>query len=263
MQKLDKEEKPVEQGRYIYCVAENNGSKPISFGKIGIENSEVYIIPYENLCAVVHNCAAEPYKSGNEKEVKKWIVTHQNVIDAASKRLGTLIPLSFDVIIKGTNPDENVVNWLKDESESLRSRIDKIKDKQEFGVQVYWDKKVIGNEIAKKTEVIKRLKKQMEEATRGKAYFYEQEIKQLLKKEMEKTADELFKKFYSQIKKHADDIRVEKVKKDGEKETLLNLSCLMNKDNVKKLGAELEEINKIRGFSVRFTGPWPCYSFVG
>jgi len=28
------------------------------------------------------------------------------------------------------------------------------------------------------------------------------------------------------------------------------------------LGDELEKINNLKGFSVRFTGPWPPYSFV-
>jgi hypothetical protein len=42
----------------------------------------------------------------------------------------------------------------------------------------------------------------------------------------------------------------------------MNLSCLVDGDKSKDLGEELEAIDKMEGFSVRFTGPWPPYSFV-
>jgi hypothetical protein len=60
-----------------------------------------------------------------------------------------------------------------------------------------------------------------------------------------------------------DEIRVEKTKKTDEKnQMLINLSCLVDKERSKELGEELEKINEEKGFAVRFTGPWPPYSFV-
>ncbi len=80
---------------------------------------------------------------------------------------------------------------------------------------------------------------------------------------MEKKADECFKEFYNQIRRHVDDLRVEKAKKtDNDLQMLANLSCLMDKDKSTLLGDELEQIDEMEGFSVRFTGPWPPYSFV-
>ena len=43
---------------------------------------------------------------------------------------------------------------------------------------------------------------------------------------------------------------------------LLNLSCLMQEGSG-DLGRVLDEIQQTKGISVRFTGPWPPYSFVG
>ena len=43
---------------------------------------------------------------------------------------------------------------------------------------------------------------------------------------------------------------------------LMNLSCLLAREGSKKLGGELEKIDSREGYSVRFTGPWPAYSFV-
>jgi hypothetical protein len=93
--------------------------------------------------------------------------------------------------------------------------------------------------------------------------MYKQKLENLLKKELEKEADRYFKVFYEQIKRCVDQIKVEKTKKNEEdKQMLLNFSCLIFKGKSKTLGEELEKINHLKGFFVRFTGPWPPYSFV-
>jgi hypothetical protein len=59
------------------------------------------------------------------------------------------------------------------------------------------------------------------------------------------------------------DLRVEKTKRTGhDSRMIMNLSCLVDRDKSTELGEELESIDKMEGFSVRFTGPWPPYSFV-
>ena len=93
--------------------------------------------------------------------------------------------------------------------------------------------------------------------------MYKQKLENLLKKEMEKEAERCFKDFYEKIKKCVDEIKVEKTKKlEENKQMLMNLSCLLPKEKSKILGEELEKINNMKGFFVRFTGPWPPYSFV-
>jgi hypothetical protein len=94
--------------------------------------------------------------------------------------------------------------------------------------------------------------------------MYRQKLENLLKREMETKADECFKDFYGRIRKHTDDVRVEKTKKaEPGLSMIMNLSCLVDRDRYSKLGDELDKINRMAGFSVRFTGPWPPYSFVG
>lgn len=245
----------TKDGRYVYCVAYSN--KSANFGNIGIENNEVYTLPYGEICAVVHKCPAKPYKSDDSEEVKNWIKTHQNVIDKAYEELGAVIPFSFDVIIKGDN--DKVLDWLKAESKILEEKIEKIKGKQEFGIQILWDKGLIAKKTAETNEEIKKLKKEMDELSKGLAYFNKQKMENILKKEIEKKAVLYFEEFFNNIKGHVEDIKAEKIK---DKDMLMNLSCLVFEDKAKELGAELDKINKIKEFSVRFTGPWPPYSFV-
>ena len=252
------------EARYLYCIVE--GNEEITLGNIGIEDSSVYTISYQDVCAVVHNCLPEPYKSENQEKVKIWLTTHAKVVEVAWERFGTILPLRFDTIIKGEEgvlPDENVKKWLRDDYENLRQKLAKLKDRAEFGVQVFWDPKIISKGLIGTNPEIKKLSEEIKSKSKGLAYMYKQKLENLLKKEMEKEADRYFKNFYEQIRRCVDQIKVEKTKKPEEgKQMLMNLSCLLTKEKSKILGDELEKIDNMEGFFVRFTGPWPPYSFV-
>ena len=252
-------------GRYLYCIAPGNQS--INFGKIGIEGNEVYTIPYKDLCAVVHNCPTTPYQSEDDEVVKEWIRTHQNVVDMAWEQFGTILPSGFDTIIEpgedGRPPEKALQDWLKKDYEHLEEKLKKFTGKAEYGVQISWDPKIMGHKIAQTNEEIKNLDEEIKSKPKGMAYMYKQKLENALKKEMEKEADRCFKELFERVRRCVDDVRVEKTKKAEEgKQMLMNLSCLADKDEPEELGEELEKISAMEGFFVRFTGPWPPYSFV-
>ena len=199
--------------------------------------------------------------------MKVWVIAHQKVVDAAWQRFGTVIPIGFDTIIRGNevaDPEENMKNWLRDDYDNLKTKMEKVKGRAEYGVQVFWDSKVMAQKITEESLEVKKLEEEVKSKPRGLAYMYRQKLEELLRKEMGKQADRYFKEFYEKIKPHANDLHVEKTKKaeDENMQMLMNLSCLLPKDGSKVLGDELEKINAVEGFSVRYTGPWPPYSFV-
>ena len=254
-----------DKGRYVYGIAASK--EAVRLGKIGIEGNEVYTIPYQDLCAIVHNCPAEPYQSKDEEIVKSWARAHQSVLDEAKERFSTIIPLGFDTILRpkddATPPDQVVGDWLKEDYDRLRTLMEKIEGKDEYGVQVSYEPGVMGKQISEQSEEIKKMKEEMTTKSPGMAYMYRQKLEKAVKAEMERLADGWFKEFYGRIKQHTEDIVVEKTKKvDKDRMMLLNLSCLVAKEKVEGLGEELEKINGLEGFSVRFTGPWPPYSFL-
>jgi len=254
-----------EEGRYVYCVAD--AREEVSLGETGIEGDEVHTIPYRDICAVVHSCPAQPYQSDDQEVVKAWVMTHQKVVDAAWERWGTVLPLSFDTIIRGEaakSAELNVKDWLKQEYEELKRRIEKVRGKAEYGVQVFWEPKVIAQSLTWASPEIRRLDEEIKTKPKGLAYMYRQKLENLIKREMETKADEYFKDFYGRIRKYTDDVRVEKTKKaEPGLSMIMNLSCLVYRERYSVLGEELGKINRMRGFAVRFTGPWPPYSFVG
>jgi hypothetical protein len=253
------------RGRYIYGVAVSE--KAIGLGPIGIEGNEVYTIPHGGFCAIVHSCPAEPYQSGDEETVKKWVKTHQSVLDEAKKELGTVIPMGFDTILQSNDdavsPDQVVRDWLKEDSERLQSVMAKIEGRDEYGVQIFYTPGVIAKQISEENQEIRKIREEMASKSSGTAYLYKQKVEKAVKAEIERLASDWFKDFYGRVKRHCDDIAVEKTRKaNGNKVMLLNLSCLVVGERVNNLGEELEKINNTEGFSVHFSGPWPPYGFV-
>ncbi|MFH1335393.1 MAG: GvpL/GvpF family gas vesicle protein, partial [Candidatus Zixiibacteriota bacterium] len=138
-----------DKATYLYGLAE--GGAKTSLGKIGLAGEEVYTIPFNDLCAVVHTCPPEPYKSEDNEVVKRWVLTHEKVVEIAWERFGTILPAGFDTIIKGQEDDtseENIKKWLKQEYTNLKVKLDKIRGRAEYVVHIFWDPMDIAEEIA-------------------------------------------------------------------------------------------------------------------
>jgi len=251
-------------GRYLYCVADSG--EQLSLGPIGIDGSNVHTIPYLDICAVVHECPAEPYNSTDREAVNSWVLAHQKVVDEAWESWGTVLPLGFDTIVMDKDSigsEENVRNWLQNDYDNLKNKMEKVRGKAEYGVQIFWESQVIAQNLARTSPEISQLEEEMKSQSRGVAYLYKQKLENALKKELESKADQCFRDFYERIRRHVDNIVVEKTKPgDQTTQMIVNLSCLLTRDKTAELGEELEKINNMAGFSVRFTGPWPPYSFV-
>jgi hypothetical protein len=253
------------RGRYIYGVA--TSERAVNLGPIGIGDNEVYTIPCGAFCAIVHNCPAKPYQSTDEDTVKKWVRMHQGVLDEAKKELGTVIPMGFDTILQSKDevisPDQVVKDWLKGDHDRFQTLMEKIKSRDEYGVQIFYSPRAIAKKISEESQEIRKIREEMAAKSPGTAYLYKQKVERAVKAEIERLANDWFKDFYARVKRHCDDIVVEKTRKaDRNKVMLLNLSCLVARKKVDNLGEELEKINNMEGFSVHFSGPWPPYSFV-
>ena len=145
----------------------------------------------------------------------------------------------------------------------LKKKMEKIRGTQEFGVQIFWDSKSAAEEVTNESVEAKKILNEIKFRPRGLAYMYTQKLKEVMKRELEDKAERYFKEFYEDIRSHVNDVRIEKIPKvEGDKQMIMNLSCLTSKDRVQELGRELDKINNTPHFSVKFTGPWPAYSFM-
>lgn len=245
-------------GRYIYGVADNG--RKIHLGKIGVDNQAVYTITHKDIAAIVHNCRAIAYQSSNQETATSWVTAHAAVVDTAWKKLGTVLPSKFNTIIKGDN--RQVKNWLTSEYINLKQKIEAVKGRAEFGIQVLWDPEKIITELKNQDPVFKEIAIKSKESSSGVAYLQQQKLEMLSREALEQKADNYFKQIINSLKKYASDYQVEENKKNQDKPMLVNLSCLVEPGKVANLSQELEEVGKSNKLTVRLVGPWPPYSFV-
>lgn len=212
---------------YIYCII-NEGIQ-VNLGGIGIEDKEVYTIPYEDISLVVHDSNKEPKLSKDDH-----VISHQYIISLLTKRFNTVIPFGINTFIK----KEKVKPFLEKNYETFKKRLDSLKDKSEFIVQIFYKPK------PKKSEL------------KGSVKEYIAEQKKLRKKVI-KEITRFRERFYNQIKEVVDDIKV----REDEKASLLSVSCLLHKNKIKKLEESLKKISSISKFSVCLSGPLTVCSF--
>ncbi|MBI4745499.1 MAG: GvpL/GvpF family gas vesicle protein, partial [Deltaproteobacteria bacterium] len=231
-------------------------------GRIGIDGSEVYSVPFKDLCAVVHNCPAEPYRSENQEKMVSWAVTHQHVVEEAWKGSGTVIPVRFGTIVKDRFDGLN--GWLNDNYEGLRKSMERFREKEEYGIQVFWNTDAVGERLIDSIPELQSLKMEMDAKHGGAAYMHKQLLDKKLRQEMESEAGLRFRELYCRIKERVEELNIEKTKETSRRaDMLMNLSCLVHRERAMDLIEELDMINMMDNFSIRLTGPWPPYSFAG
>ena len=252
------------EGLYLYCVARGDANRVL--GPIGLDGQVVYTVGSGRLLAVVHNCQAEPYQSQDPQVVQGWAVAHQNVVRAAADAFGTVLPMAFDMIVRGAAGGGAVGalrEWLGERRERFTGLLDRLAGTAEYGVQVLWDPEAVAASLVESDDELRRMREEVRDKPKGLAHLLGQKLAKAVRAAMERQADLFAQDFYARIRKSVEDVRVDKLKKGDEgAQMLLNLSCLMQEGRG-DLGRVLDDIQQTQGISVRFTGPWPPYSFVG
>lgn len=253
----------MSEGRYLYCVI--NSSAEFCFDNIGINDNRVYTVPYEDIAAVVHSCGAKPYETKEIEKAKDWMLAHSYVVDSATKTFGTVLPFSFDAIARGG--DDAIKVWLAGGYETLKEELERVKDKAEYSVQIFFEHEKLTEKIVNRDRELKGLKEKQEKMSNGAAYLFQKLFEQKVRDAVSAEVSGLAKEFGSRIREYAEEMRVEAKnsqvpEKYKDKKLIVTLSCLVHKNNVEKLGEVLDGINKRAGFAVRFTGPWAPFSFV-
>ena len=252
------------RGLYVYGIV--SGESNCSLGSIGLDQHEVYIVTDGALSALVHDCPATPYQSADRPTLEGWIVAHQRVVTEAGRQFGTILPMTFNMIVHGpaqaNAAAENLRAWLVENRARFTDLLARLDGRAEFGVQILCDRDVVANALVETDPALQTLRLQIDGKPKGLGYMLRQQLAKATRAAMEAWAQQTAGEFYEQVRRCVDDVRVNKPAKGNQpQQTLLTLSCLMRMNST-ALGDTLDEIAKTPGIAVRFTGPWPPYSFV-
>jgi len=246
----------AKDAKYIYGVIQNGGR--ISFGPLGIggRGDEVYVVPYQDLAAVVSDCPAVDYKAVKNKEkVVRDLAAHQRVTEEVMKHC-SILPMKFGTMVEDEKEVESV---LRQGYFNLKEAQAAFQDKVEVEVVATWDLASVFQEIGNE-EPIAKLKAE----TEGKPPLggLNDRIK-------------LGKMVYESLGRRREDHRREIVEVlancslDRQNNALLddsfvmNVAFLIDKERQGEFDERLEELDKRMGGALNFRriGPLPPYGF--
>lgn len=251
-----------EEGRYLYCVVRAAGDD--SFSAEGIDGTPVSLLVEDGLGAVVQPVESV-YDSDDMTRVRRWLLTHQDVVDAAGERFGTPLPFRFDTIFKGG--DEVVAEWLREHRRSIAEALDYLAGRWEYRIEVRWDEAAVSERLRAEDERLQELAEGIEDASSGTGYLlesqYEQRLGERLRRRGEEVESELIESiepFTAEIGRSDGSAGVLQGDTGSELDTVCKLSVLADEDHEEAIGERLERIAARPQFEVQYTGPWPPYT---
>lgn len=265
------------EGLYLYCIREKTEEHP-TFSIKGIDGKgEVFVFPYQDLEAVVSKVSLEEFGSSEiqkrAQEDLKWIkekaLLHEKVIEEAMRnkdKVLSVIPMRFGTIFKGR---ESLGETLNKDYSKIKEVLEKIRGKQEWSVKVYLKEREKFEEVIKeKNEAIKEKEKEIASLPEGMAFFMEEELKEVISKEMDRELKNIVNFLFESLKKKtADAIRNKILEKEltGRSEPMvLNAAYLVPEEKIEDFKREIEDLNQkmqAKGFCLEYGGPWPAYNF--
>ncbi len=259
----------IDEGRYLYCVVRTDVEE--TFETIGVDDEPVSVITEDDVGAVVHACD-ELYDSADLTEVRRWLVRHQTVVDDAAAAFGTPVPFQFDTILRGD--DDGVREWLREEYDTLDLALSELTGHWEYRVEVRETEPISDEALIDHDDRLAELAAGIDDAEEGTAFLLETKFENRLKELRAGRRESLTADVQARLDEHAREVHalerapaaslsaaVTDDETDAEEETLCRLTLLADEADEEAIGSVLDDVAATEGLTVRFTGPWPPYTF--
>lgn len=260
-------------GRYLYCLVNvdvdgEGPDEPVELGATGIEGNAVSVVAIEDVSvgAVVHDDRS-PYNSEDPAELRDWLLAHQRVVEAAGDRFGTPLPVRFDTVIEGG--DDAVAGWLAQNAEPIVEAFDAVTGRWEYRVTLFWDPTKFEESQRTADPELADIDSRLGQCDPGKRFLlrkqYDQRLRELTEQRRETLQDRLVNRLAAESARVTErPLRSEAAASLGvepETDAVAQVAVLASRDNESALGDVLDRMTDSPGVDVRFTGPWPPYTF--
>jgi Gas vesicle synthesis protein GvpL/GvpF len=239
---------------YLYCVVPAPAAPP-TLRAAALNGAAVHAVRYQDLAVLTHACRPEPYQ-GTAEDVRGWVAAHNAVVEEAWAAAGSVLPMSFDVIVSGghgRSAEANLTCWLGEHHAAIRGRLQALDGRAEVGVQVLWA--AVGAAAPGRADAAS--------PARGREFFARQRQRRLAREKFEHQVGEGRRRYLRDLATLADEVHVNGLKPAQGRVMVLNVSLLVAKAAIPRVGSYLDGAGQEPGVEVRFTGPWPPYSFAG
>lgn len=261
----------VDTGRYLYCLVELDeetqaGAIPVDVD--GIEGEPVFVITAEHstVGALVHERGA-PFDSTDLSELRDWLLAHQQVVDAAGDQFGTPLPVQFDTVLDGD--DEAVATWLDRNAGQIADAFGELDGCWEYRVTLSWDSTGFEAEQRTTDTELSSIDQRLDRSGTGTQFLLEKKYDQRLRELVRQRQTALKELLVDRLGEDAKQVTERPVQSDAaaslgielDSEAIAQVALLAPQETESAIGSTLDEIADIPGVDIRFTGPWPPYTF--
>ncbi len=244
---------------YVYCVIPDMNR--VDWGRIGIDGALVHAIARDGVAALVHDMPAVPYQ-GPDEHVKRWVLEHSDVVEEAWRSAGTILPVTFNVIVRGDSAvtaERRLRDWLAGNTAALASRLDALRDRVELRVEIDLQVETSAHE----DPAVAALHLEMPGKPAGLRRLLEKKLEQSMRDAANRAADGLYRDSRRRLASVSEDIvEIKRHRPPVGHVPVLAASLLVSRGAVESVGAELAALKaQDPAVNVRFLGPWPPYSF--
>jgi hypothetical protein len=250
-----------EGGRYCYCLVDAPESADgHSLEEDGVGGARPYLVVEDGVGLVVHG-PATPYEADDTDRVRRWLLAHQAVVDEATDAFGTPLPFRFDVVLDG---DDGVVReWLRDRAGEVRSTLAEFEGRREYRTQLLWDldEDALEEQLRERDEDLRAMAPDGD-AESGRSFLAGKRYENHLREARRERRSELVADLRAAVEPVAHAVtEQDRQPALADEEPLVRLAALVDEDEEGRLGERLDEVAANPEVAVRFTGPWPPYSF--
>jgi hypothetical protein len=248
---------------YVYCISNNPLVAPNDLDTSGLKS-----LVFNDFNVLYKLVSESDYSENNFLDIK-WLETnsreHMRVIIAAMK-FGDVIPFKFGTIF---NSKTSLKKFVTDYSESLVKNLEYVKEKEEYAIKIYCDRKVLLGHMGELSEEIERLNNTIAASSPGKAYLLKSKKTALLEDEMDKICSEYGQKYYNEfnhMSASSNTASLLRKEASGRRDTMiLNATFLVSNrssDAFIKKANDFANKDIHIGFCLETTGPWPPFNFI-
>ena len=260
---------------YVYCVGEREALTPLLEAALppAIEvEARLEMEAGDQLAAIV---SAVPLADYGEEALQArlsnpaWTAVramrHEKVVEHFARRT-SVVPLRFGTIYLER---ASVRQMLSQREESLRAIIERLRGREEWGVNILCDRKVLVDAIAKLSPRLRELDEQAASASPGQSYLMRKKIDAMRVDEARAEIKRVAAKIEDVLALLSDGaVRLRVLKDEGgeqEGQLVARLALLVARARFEEFRAAAERLAQevaAAGFQLELTGPWPAYNFI-
>lgn len=247
-------------GLYVYAVIP--GSFPGLALGAGIDDVPLKLVAVgDGPAAVVHEHRQAPY-SGADDDVQRWVLEHSNVVERCWEQAGTVLPMSFNVIVApgdGIPASDRLAQWLEASGPALAGRLDALRERVELRVEISLDQHLAAGDDPE----VAGLREEMQHRPAGVQRLLRKRLDSMERGLAERLADRLYPHYRRRLAVLSEDLAENRQShQPPESVSVLNIALLVPRHAVRTIGSELTAIaEEEQAAQIRFLGPWPPYSF--